>query len=204
MALICSRTITSRCEAFERGEGLLNELALPRSRAGVCKVRNGRERSRRLSFARTGLPLDEGGWGNGRGDNLSAMKVIEHAADPKRFVASAASLIQARRPFARLDPQPHPEKLRPRHHRGRICLALARAQNASLGALRDAARTHRLRPRRGLRRRSLRGGLRSVQARLAAVVRYRRELPVGRDEGGRLDSNLDRPYWGGRLGGQRT
>jgi 2-polyprenyl-6-hydroxyphenyl methylase / 3-demethylubiquinone-9 3-methyltransferase len=31
--------------------------------------------------------------GNGRGDNLSAMKVIKHATDPKRFVATAASLV---------------------------------------------------------------------------------------------------------------
>jgi 2-polyprenyl-6-hydroxyphenyl methylase / 3-demethylubiquinone-9 3-methyltransferase len=33
--------------------------------------------------------------GNGRGDNLSTMEVIERAADPKRFVAAAASLVKS-------------------------------------------------------------------------------------------------------------
>jgi 2-polyprenyl-6-hydroxyphenyl methylase / 3-demethylubiquinone-9 3-methyltransferase len=38
--------------------------------------------------------------GNGRDDNLSAMKVIEHAADPKRFVAAASLVKPSLRSFA--------------------------------------------------------------------------------------------------------
>src|ERR1700722_12159857 len=107
---------------------------------------------------------------------------------------------QAWRPFARLDSQPHIEELRPRHRRRRICAALARAWNAPLGAIRDAARTRRLRPRRGLEApEPARNGLRSVQARLAAVFRYGRELFVRRDEAGRLDSKLNRLYGSGRF-----
>ena len=95
---------------------------------------------------------------------------------------------QARRASDRLDPQPHLEKLRPRDRRGRICLALARARNAPLGAIRNPARTHRLRPRRGPKApEPARHGLRPVQARLAPLVRYGRELPVRRDEAGGLN-----------------
>ena len=134
-------------------------------------------------------------------DVVSAMEVIEHAADPKRFVATAASLVK---PGGLLLVSTLNRTLRSFALAivgRRICLALARAWNAPLGAIRDAARTHRLRPRRGLEApEPARHGLRSVQARLAAVVRYGRELPVRRDEAGRLDSKLNRLYGSGRFG----
>ena len=74
-----------------------------------------------------------------RFDIVSAMEVIEHTADPERFVATAASLVKPGGLFLASNSQPHVEKLCPRHRRGRICAALARAWNASLGAVRDAA-----------------------------------------------------------------
>ena len=118
-----------------------------------------------------------------RFDVVSAMEVIEHAADPKRFVAAAASLVK---PGGLLLVSTLNRTLRSFALAivgAEYVLALARAWNAPLGAVRDAARTHRLRPRRRLEApEPARNGLRSVQARLAPLVRYGRELSVRRDE----------------------
>ena len=118
-------------------------------------------------------------------DVVSAMEVIEHAADPKRFVATAASLVK---PGGLLLVSTLNRTLRS------FALAIVGAEYVlrwlepgthRLGAIRDAARAHRLRPRRGLEApEPARHGLRSVPARLAPLVRYGRELPVRRDEGG--------------------
>ena len=138
-------------------------------------------------------------------DIVSAMEVIEHAADPKRFVATAASLVTPGRTVSRLHSQPHIEKLRPRHRRRRICPALARAWNAPLGAIRDAARVDLLRPRRRPKAAEpARNGLRSVPARLAPLVRHGRELPVRRNQAGRLEPKLNRVCGRGHLGRERT
>ena len=121
-------------------------------------------------------------------DVVSAMEVIEHAADPKRFVATAASLVK---PGGLLIVSTLNRTLRSFALAivgAEYVLALARARNAPLGAIRDAARTHRLRPRRGPKApEPARHGLRSVPARLAPLVRYGRELPVRRDEAGGLN-----------------
>ena len=70
---------------------------------------------------------------------------------PARFVAEAASLVEARRPVPRLDPQPDAEELRARHRRRGIRAALARAGHAPLGAVRDPEELALAARRRGLR-----------------------------------------------------
>ena len=130
-----------------------------------------------------------------RFDVVSAMEVIEHAADPKAFVAMAASLVKPGGLLLASTLNRTLKSFALAIVGAEICAALARARNPPLGAIRDAARAHRLRPRRGLKTaQPARHGLRSVPARLAAVLGSRRELPLRRDEGGPVDSQLNRLY----------
>ena len=126
-----------------------------------------------------------------RFDVVSAMEVIEHAADPKALRRLRRLARQARRPLPRLDPEPHAEELRPRHRRGRIRAALARAGNAPLGAVRDADRAHRLRARRGLEAgEPARGRLRSARRGLAAVGATRASTTCSRRESRTVEPGL--------------
>ena len=134
-------------------------------------------------------------------DVVSAMEVIEHAANPQKLRRRRRFAGQARRASPRLDPQPHAEELRPRHRRRRIRAPLARARNPPLGAIRDPVRTHRLRPSRGPEAAEpARHGLRPVPPRLAPLVRYGGELPLRGGEGGGLDSRRNCPDGSGRFG----
>ena len=108
--------------------------------------------------------------------------MIEHAADPKRFVATAASLVK---PGGLLLVSTLNRTLRS------FALAIVGAEyvlrwlepERTLGAIRNPARAHRLRPRRGPEApEAARHGLRSVPARLAPLVRYGRELSLRREE----------------------
>ncbi len=90
---------------------------------------------------------------------------------------------QARRPLHRLDAQPHAEELRPRHRRGGIRAALARARNPSLGAVRDAGGILGRRPRGGPQGDGAPGRrLRSAARDVAPVAGHERELSVRREE----------------------
>jgi hypothetical protein len=127
------------------------------------------------------------------------MEVIEHAAGPKRFVATATSLVKP----------------------GGLVLVSTLNRTLRSFALATVGAEYMLRwlePGRrrweqfvmpieitgfartaGFRPEPARNGLRPVQARLAAVVRYRRELPARCDEGGRLEPKLNRLYGSGHL-----
>ena len=136
-----------------------------------------------------------------RFDVVSAMEVIEHAADPKRFVAAAASLVKpgglflastlnrTLRSFALaiVGAEYVLRWLEPGTHRWE--------QFVTPLELTGFARAAGLQAPEPARHR-----LRSVQARLAPVVRYGRELPVRRDEAGGLGSKRNRLYGSGRFG----
>ena len=118
-----------------------------------------------------------------RFDVVSAMEVVEHVADPARFVADAAALMRPGGLFLASTLNRTLKSFALAIVGAEYVLRWLDSRDASLGAVRDAGGIRRRGARRRLESDRPPGRrLRSVAPRLAPVARHERELPVRREK----------------------